>query len=114
MYKADLGEIPCCECKPTSEHPCGLDTECINRMLNYECHPEVCRAGDKCENQRFVKRLYAPVTIFKTEGRGWGLKAKANIGKVNKILVLATFEKLDLFVFISKSMKDVFYFVFYC
>ena len=91
IYKADLGEIPCCECKPASEHPCGSDTECINRMLNYECHPDVCRAGDRCENQRFTKRLYPAVAIYKTEGRGWGLKTTVDIKKVSNYVEIMLF-----------------------
>ena len=83
IYKADLSEIPRCECKPNSENPCGSDTECINRMLQYECHPSVCPAQDKCQNQRFQKRQYPPAEPIKTEGRGWGLKSLADIKKVS-------------------------------
>ncbi|KAF2984841.1 hypothetical protein EK904_014596 [Melospiza melodia maxima] len=37
---ADLSEIPRCNCKPSDENPCGLESECLNRMLQYECHPQ--------------------------------------------------------------------------
>lgn len=41
IFSADLSEIPRCNCKATDESPCGMDSECINRMLLYECHPQV-------------------------------------------------------------------------
>uniref|UniRef100_A0A3Q2Q2A5 Nuclear receptor binding SET domain protein 3 n=1 Tax=Fundulus heteroclitus TaxID=8078 RepID=A0A3Q2Q2A5_FUNHE len=72
MHVADLSEIPRCNCKPTEEHPCSIDSQCLNRMLQYECHPQVCPGGDRCENQSFTKRLYAETEVMKTEGRGWG------------------------------------------
>ncbi|KFP76905.1 Histone-lysine N-methyltransferase NSD3, partial [Apaloderma vittatum] len=78
---ADLSEIPRCNCKPSDENPCGLDSECLNRMLQYECHPQVCPAGERCQNQCFTKRLYPDAEIIKTERRGWGLRAKRSIKK---------------------------------
>ena len=42
MHVADLSEIPRCNCKSTDERPCSLDSQCLNRMLQYECHPQVC------------------------------------------------------------------------
>lgn len=41
IFTADLSEIPRCNCKKTDDSPCGMDSECINRMLLYECHPQV-------------------------------------------------------------------------
>ncbi|XP_074143359.1 histone-lysine N-methyltransferase NSD3 isoform X5 [Sminthopsis crassicaudata] len=78
---ADLSEIPRCNCKPADENPCGLESECLNRMLQYECHPQVCPAGDRCQNQYFTKRLYPETEVIKTESRGWGLRTKRNIKK---------------------------------
>ncbi|KAM3830927.1 histone-lysine N-methyltransferase NSD3 isoform 2-T2 [Vipera latastei] len=78
---ADLSEIPRCNCKPTDENPCGLESECLNRMLQYECHPHVCPAGERCQNQCFTKRLYPEAEIIKTDRRGWGLRAKRTIKK---------------------------------
>ncbi|XP_006860014.1 PREDICTED: histone-lysine N-methyltransferase NSD3 isoform X1 [Chrysochloris asiatica] len=78
---ADLSEIPRCNCKPADENPCGLESECLNRMLQYECHPQVCPAGDRCQNQCFTKRLYPDAEIIKTERRGWGLRTKRSIKK---------------------------------
>ncbi|XP_073211213.1 histone-lysine N-methyltransferase, H3 lysine-36 specific isoform X9 [Lepidochelys kempii] len=81
IFTADLSEIPRCNCKHTDENPCGLDSECINRMLLYECHPLVCPAGGRCQNQCFSKRQYPEVEIFRTLARGWGLQAKRDIKK---------------------------------
>uniref|UniRef100_A0A672J347 Histone-lysine N-methyltransferase NSD3 n=1 Tax=Salarias fasciatus TaxID=181472 RepID=A0A672J347_SALFA len=81
MHVADLSEIPRCNCRPTDEHPCSLDSQCLNRMLQYECHPQVCPAGDNCENQCFSKRLYAETEVIKTDGRGWGLRTNQALRK---------------------------------
>ncbi|XP_076586669.1 histone-lysine N-methyltransferase NSD3 isoform X3 [Chaetodon auriga] len=74
VHVADLSEIQRCNCRPTDEHPCSINSQCLNRMLQYECHPQVCPAGDNCENQCFSKRLYAETEVVKTDGRGWGLR----------------------------------------
>ncbi|XP_014375546.1 histone-lysine N-methyltransferase NSD2 isoform X1 [Alligator sinensis] len=81
IYTADIFEIPKCNCKPTDENPCGFDSECLNRMLMYECHPQVCPAGERCQNQCFTKRQYPETKIIKTDGKGWGLVAKRDIKK---------------------------------
>lgn len=77
----DISSCPACDCKVTMEHPCRSDTECFNRLVMVECHPQVCPAGEKCENQRFQKRLYAPAVPKRTKGRGWGLFSTADIKK---------------------------------
>ncbi|XP_042275873.1 histone-lysine N-methyltransferase, H3 lysine-36 specific isoform X1 [Thunnus maccoyii] len=81
IITADLSEIPRCNCKASDENPCGVDSECINHMLMYECHPQVCAAGERCQNQAFTKRQYTPVEIFRTLSRGWGLRAVSDIKK---------------------------------
>uniref|UniRef100_A0A8C1ETC7 Histone-lysine N-methyltransferase NSD3 n=1 Tax=Cyprinus carpio carpio TaxID=630221 RepID=A0A8C1ETC7_CYPCA len=81
VHVADLSEIPRCNCKPTDERPCSQDSQCLNRMLQYECHPQVCPAGDRCHNQCFSKRLYPDTEVIKTTGRGWGLKTKQDLKK---------------------------------
>ncbi|KAL0994443.1 hypothetical protein UPYG_G00122350 [Umbra pygmaea] len=78
---ADLSELPRCNCKASDENPCGIDSECINRMLMYECHPQVCPAGEGCLNQAFTKRQYSQVEIFRTLARGWGLRCAHDIKK---------------------------------
>ncbi|XP_070835834.1 histone-lysine N-methyltransferase NSD2 isoform X1 [Chaetodon trifascialis] len=81
VYTADISEIPKCNCKPTDERPCGFESECLNRMLQYECHPQVCPSGERCCNQDFTKRLYPETKIIKTPGKGWGLVCLRDIKK---------------------------------
>ncbi|KAM9788550.1 uncharacterized protein nsd1b [Neosynchiropus ocellatus] len=81
IITADLSEIPRCNCKASDENPCGMDSECINRMLLYECHPQVCPAGERCQNQAFSLRQYSQVEIFRTLSRGWGLRCVHDIKK---------------------------------
>ncbi|XP_030046966.1 histone-lysine N-methyltransferase NSD2 [Microcaecilia unicolor] len=81
LHTADISEIPKCNCKPSGENPCGFDSECLNQMLMYECHPQVCPAGERCQNQGFTKRQYPETKIIKTDGKGWGLIAKRDIKK---------------------------------
>ncbi|XP_076824009.1 uncharacterized protein LOC143470047 isoform X2 [Clavelina lepadiformis] len=81
VYTADLSEIARCICKRTDPNPCGPESECLNRMLMYECHPNVCPAGDKCQNQHFQKRDYPPSEVFKTTWGGWGLRTKVPVKK---------------------------------
>jgi len=57
----------------------------MNRLMLYECHPAVCRAGEQCFNQRFQRRQDADAAPCKTEGKGWGLLARSDIEKVNNI-----------------------------
>ncbi|KAJ3603912.1 hypothetical protein NHX12_028653 [Muraenolepis orangiensis] len=76
VHVADLSEIPRCNCRPADEHPCNVDSQCLNRMLQYECHPQ------NCENQCFSKHLCAETEVFKTEGRGWGLRTTQALRKV--------------------------------
>ncbi|CAL8283138.1 unnamed protein product [Lota lota] len=78
---ADASEIPKCNCKPSDERPCGFESECLNRMLLYECHPQVCPNGVRCCNQDFTKRLYPDTKIIKTAGKGWGLICLRDIKK---------------------------------
>jgi len=77
-----VSDLPRCHCKPDTESPCGPDSDCINRCMFYECHPAVCPAAKLCLNQRFQRRQYAAVKPFRTERRGWGLLASADIAKV--------------------------------
>jgi hypothetical protein len=45
------------------EPPCARDDACLNRMLLHECGAKTCPAGDRCRNQRFEKKLYAPLEV---------------------------------------------------
>ena len=50
---------------------------CQAAALQQECHPATCPCGDSCGNRPF-SRLAAtkdlPLQLFKTEGKGWGVK----------------------------------------
>uniref|UniRef100_A0A8C2KXI0 Nuclear receptor binding SET domain protein 2 n=1 Tax=Cyprinus carpio TaxID=7962 RepID=A0A8C2KXI0_CYPCA len=81
VYTADISEIPKCNCKPSDERPCSFESECLNRMLLYECHPQVCPAAGRCQNQDFTKRLYPDTKIIGTTGKGWGLVSLRDIKK---------------------------------
>ena len=47
----------------------------------FECHPELCRAGDRCLNQRFQKRLYPQLQVVRTGSKGWGLATSVDLKK---------------------------------
>lgn len=83
MYAADISEIPKCNCKSSDERPCGFESECLNRMLQYECHPQVCPSGERCGNQDFTQRRYPDTKIIKTPGKGWGLITLRDVKKVS-------------------------------
>lgn len=78
--RQDISDVNVCSCDPKSKNPCGTD-DCLNRILKYECNPRKCAAGDRCQNQRFVKRIYPKQTPFKTGSRGTGLRTSVDIKK---------------------------------
>ncbi|EXJ74345.1 histone-lysine N-methyltransferase SETD2 [Cladophialophora psammophila CBS 110553] len=57
---------------------CGEDSDCINRACKMECAND-CGCGVSCRNQRFLRRLYAKVSIIKTEKKGYGLRADVDL-----------------------------------
>lgn len=59
---------------------CG-DNDCDNRSQFFECSPKSCPNGEKCQNQRFQKRQYAPVKAVYVGKRGWGLMSLTKIEK---------------------------------
>ncbi|XP_059480678.1 histone-lysine N-methyltransferase SETD2 [Neocloeon triangulifer] len=67
-----------CECEPVDDDEMGCGEDCLNRMLMIECGPR-CPLGDKCSNKRFQKMEYSPIQVFRTEKKGFGLQALANI-----------------------------------
>lgn len=73
LQETDISELTPCDCNPQDEDPCGPYSGCLNRLLMTECNPKVCPAGPKCQNQLFEKRLYPPLKVYCTDGRGWGL-----------------------------------------
>ncbi|PLB34689.1 SET and WW domain protein [Aspergillus candidus] len=57
---------------------CGEDSDCINRATKIECMGD-CGCGPECQNQRFQRAEYAPVAVIKTEKKGFGLRAEADL-----------------------------------
>ncbi|KAJ5540577.1 hypothetical protein N7494_005653 [Penicillium frequentans] len=57
---------------------CGDDSDCINRWTKMECLGD-CGCGADCQNQRFQKKQYAPVSVIKTEKKGFGLRAEVDL-----------------------------------
>jgi hypothetical protein len=80
QQRIPISDLQQCDCDPMSPNPCSTD-DCVNRSTYYECHPAICPAGERCQNQRFVKRLYVKQEPFKTGDRGWGLRALEFIKK---------------------------------
>uniref|UniRef100_T2MHJ6 Probable histone-lysine N-methyltransferase NSD2 n=1 Tax=Hydra vulgaris TaxID=6087 RepID=T2MHJ6_HYDVU len=73
----DQSEWPVCEC--SKETFCSSDSECLNRMLLFECNAKTCPAGNLCQNQQIQKNESKKCHPFKCEGRGWGLMADTDI-----------------------------------
>ncbi|KAJ0170937.1 hypothetical protein K1T71_013709 [Dendrolimus kikuchii] len=95
MKKMDDPELSLtqCECDPNEEDPCGPYSQCLNRMLLTECGP-TCRAGDRCNNRAFEKRLYPKLTPYRTHHRGWGLKTLEDI-KAGQFVIEYVGELID-------------------
>ncbi|CAD6635265.1 CCN_G0028110.mRNA.1.CDS.1 [Saccharomyces cerevisiae] len=61
-------------------HACDEDSDCINRLTLIECVNDLCSScGNDCQNQRFQKKQYAPIAIFKTKHKGYGVRAEQDI-----------------------------------
>ncbi|CAH2237590.1 jg6296 [Pararge aegeria aegeria] len=93
--KIDIEEssLTQCECDPNEVDPCGPYTQCLNRMLLTECGP-TCRAGDRCNNRAFEKRLYPKMTPYRTSARGWGLKTLQDV-KAGQFVIEYVGELID-------------------
>ncbi|EKG19683.1 WW/Rsp5/WWP [Macrophomina phaseolina MS6] len=57
---------------------CGEDSDCINRATKMECVGD-CGCGPDCQNQRFLRKQYADVTVFRTDKKGYGLRANTDL-----------------------------------
>ncbi|KAI9672297.1 MAG: histone methyltransferase set2 [Alyxoria varia] len=73
-----------CDCVSTlsqsdgKNHACDEDSDCINRATKMEC-VDACNCGSDCQNRRFQNRSYADVSVFKTEKKGYGLRANTDL-----------------------------------
>lgn len=76
LGKSGLGEIMKCDCPAMS---CGSHSDCINRLTSVEC------VHHECENQRFQRKLYSPLSVVQTEKKGYGIRADGSIGAGNFI-----------------------------
>ena len=71
-----------CDCSTSEQErqlgivPCGED--CLNRMIMIECG-KGCPCGIYCSNKNFKNKNLAKIQPFKTECKGWGLKANVEI-----------------------------------
>lgn len=67
-----------CDCFLTDEEiergELGCGEDCLNRLLMIECGPR-CVVGDRCTNKRFQNCDYAKCEVFRTEKKGFGLRA---------------------------------------
>ncbi|XP_054016844.1 histone-lysine N-methyltransferase SETD2 [Hylaeus anthracinus] len=67
-----------CDCFLTGEEiergELGCGEDCLNRLLMIECGPR-CVVGDRCTNKRFQNCEYAKCEVFRTEKKGFGLRA---------------------------------------
>ncbi|XP_011151428.1 histone-lysine N-methyltransferase SETD2 [Harpegnathos saltator] len=71
-----------CDCFLTEEEiergELGCGEDCLNRLLMIECGPR-CVVGDRCTNKRFQNCEYAKCEVFRTEKKGFGLRAIVDI-----------------------------------
>ncbi|KAL7307715.1 hypothetical protein TKK_0000390 [Trichogramma kaykai] len=71
-----------CDCFLTEEDiergELGCGEDCLNRLLMIECGPR-CIVGDRCTNKRFQNCEYAKCEIFRTEKKGFGLRATCDL-----------------------------------
>uniref|UniRef100_A0A7R8VLS4 [histone H3]-lysine(36) N-trimethyltransferase n=1 Tax=Timema douglasi TaxID=61478 RepID=A0A7R8VLS4_TIMDO len=67
-----------CDCFLTQEEiirgEMGCGEDCLNRLLMLECGAR-CPVSERCTNKRFQKQDYAKCEVFKTEKKGFGLRA---------------------------------------
>ncbi|CAH0597788.1 unnamed protein product [Chrysodeixis includens] len=87
------GSLTQCECNPNDDDPCGPYSQCLNRVLLTECGP-TCRAGERCNNRAFEKRLYPKLVPYRTPSRGWGLKTLEDI-KAGQFVIEYVGELID-------------------
>lgn len=63
-----------------TNHACGENSDCINRLTLIECVNGLCGScGDNCGNQRFQRKEYAEIAVFRTEMKGYGVRAEKDI-----------------------------------
>lgn len=58
---------------------CGDDSDCINRATKMECGASAGNCGGGCQNQRFQRKQWASVSVIRTDKKGFGLRADADL-----------------------------------
>ncbi|KAK9868684.1 hypothetical protein WJX84_008524 [Apatococcus fuscideae] len=70
----DEDDIMICQCSCFArDDNSGCGAACLNRVLNIECEPGYCPAGDACTNQMFRRREYARIEQRRAGAKGFGL-----------------------------------------
>ncbi|KAK0082876.1 hypothetical protein PV325_009704 [Microctonus aethiopoides] len=71
-----------CDCFLTDEEiergELGCGEDCLNRLLMIECGSR-CVVSDRCTNRRFQSCSYANCEVFRTEKKGFGLRATSDL-----------------------------------
>ncbi|RKF78993.1 Histone-lysine N-methyltransferase, H3 lysine-36 specific [Golovinomyces cichoracearum] len=86
-YMGSSGDHDALDCDCSEEwklgngknHACGEDSDCINRATKMECVDGQCNCGIGCQNTRFQNRIYADVSVVKTDKKGYGLRANTDL-----------------------------------
>ena len=66
------------DAETNTNYACGAGSDCMNRLTRIECVGD-CGCGSDCQNQRFQKHQHSKVSVFKTEKKGYGLRADKEI-----------------------------------
>ncbi len=118
VYTEDAHDVQVCECKYDMENPCTSESECINVLLMTECQVGTCPAKEKCQNQRFLKRLYPKVEVSRTRDRGWGLFVREDVRKgdfiieyVGELITMAEFGRRLAVSMAGDSGAENFYYM---
>ncbi|KAH8602332.1 hypothetical protein B0O99DRAFT_500407 [Bisporella sp. PMI_857] len=81
LGRPDMPDLGDCECvedwRDGKNYACG--EWCQNRDMKIECTGSDRKCGEDCQNQQFQRRQYADVTVFKTEKKGYGLRANTDL-----------------------------------
>ncbi|PVU87451.1 hypothetical protein BB559_006047 [Furculomyces boomerangus] len=98
-----------CHCKYNQEtdpiwKACGDRSECINRLVQMECHPLLCPTGRACQNRRFQKKQYAKVRVIEAGKKGYGLCTEQDL-KNGEFVIEYTGEMVSKSKFIQRTYK---------
>lgn len=68
-----------CQCRYEDPSPCGIESNCQNALLKFECDPDLCPAQNMCRNKNFHRGAQFAFEVKMTQSNGWGLYAKEDI-----------------------------------